>query len=157
MSGSSITLTFSLDAAKLDAVLTALGVSIPSPAAEPAGGAPAATDTGASQQAGSFMNPAGLAVIDAAGAAIVADPRNASAKTMAALRLLASKPNLSEAELLAVVGAGTLAGNKAATTKRVQVVIGGKTGAVLYRVESGKIVMAEETRRSLARHFGFRV
>jgi hypothetical protein len=103
------------------------------------------------------MNPAGLAVLDSAGAAVTADPRNASAKTMAALRLLASKPNLSEAELLAVVGARTLAGNKAATTKRVQAAIGGKTGAVLYRIENGKVVMAEETRRSLARHFGFKV
>ena len=103
------------------------------------------------------MNPAGLAVISAAGAAVIADPRNASAKTMAALRLLASKPNLSEAELLAVVGAGTLAGNKAATTKRVQAAIRGKTGAVLYRIENGKVVIADETRRSLARHFGFKM
>src|SRR4051812_7137576 len=98
--------------------------------------------------------PSGLAVIDDAGAAVVADPRYISLRTLAALRLLASRPNLDEREVLAVVHASTLAGNKAALTKRVQAATGARTGAVLYRIENGRVVMAEATRQSLARHFG---
>lgn len=161
MSGS-ITLTFPVDDEKLAAVLAVFGVlptggtRNPTLPSVPITAIPAAPSADGSPQVRSFMNPAGLAVIDAAGAAVIADPRNASAKTMAALRLLASKSNLSEAELLATVGADTLAGNKAATTKRVQAAIGSKTGAVLYRIENKKVVMADETRRALARHFGFK-
>jgi hypothetical protein len=163
MSGS-VTLTFPADSAALTAVLAVLAtlgvpapaagasVPVPIPAAPPA---PAAGETVAPPPAGSFMDTTGLAVIDAAGAALIADPRNASAAYLAALRLMASKPDLSEDELLAVVGAATLAGNKAATTKRVQGALGGKLGAVLYRIENKKVVLANATRQALARHFGF--
>jgi hypothetical protein len=102
------------------------------------------------------MDATGLAVLDAAGAAVVAHPKNASEKTLASLRLLASKSDLSEDELLAVVEAPTLAGNKAALTKRVQQALGGTSkGAALYRIKDGRVVMAEATQQALARHFGF--
>jgi hypothetical protein len=107
-----------------------------------------------SSSVASYVDPSGLAVLDAAGAAVVADPRYASLRTLAALRLLASRPDLDERALLAVVHASTLAGNKAALTKRVRAVIGATTGAVLYRIENGKVMMAGATRQSLARHFG---
>jgi len=165
MSGS-ITLTFPADPAVLAAVLTVLAArGVPAPAVDtslpmPIPAAPPSSTAGETvppPSAGSFMDKTGLAVLDAAGTAQIADPRNASAAYMAALRLMASKPDLSHDELLAVVGAATLAGNKAATTKRVQGVLGGKLGAVLYRVENKKVVMADATRQALARHFGFKM
>jgi len=166
MSGS-ITLTFPADAATLAAILTALGVSLP-PAAAPLpesaphapANPPAPTYTAAIANTvsppsdGSFIDHTGLAVIDAAGAAVIADPRNASAKFIAAVRLIVSKPDLTEDELLATVDASTLAGHKAASTKRVQRVLGGRRGAVLYRIQNGKVVMADPTRKSLAAYFG---
>ncbi len=132
---STITLTFDLDDPRLTPVLAVLlGVlGASSTAIRPP------------RQDGSYMNPQGLAVIDDLGATVIANPKNISEKTLAALRLLASKPNLSEAELVV---------DKAAITKRVQAAIGRK-GARLYRIENGKVIMADETRRSLARHFGF--
>lgn len=162
MSGT-ITLTFPADPATLAAVLAALGVDVSSPTAANTAAAqeritaptPAAAETVTPPNVGSFMDPTGLAVIDATGAALIANPRNASAEYLAALRLMASKPHVAEAELLTVVGAATLAGNKASTTKRVQGVLGGKLGAVLYRIKNGKVEMADATRQALARHFGF--
>ena len=142
MSGT-ITLTFPADPATLAAVLAALGVDASSPTAANTAAAqeritaptPAAAETVTPPNVGSFMDPTGLAVIDA--------------------RLMASKPHVAEAELLNVVGAATLAGNKASTTKRVQGVLGGKLGAVLYRIKNGKVEMADATRQALAHHFGF--
>jgi hypothetical protein len=136
----SVHFSLNLDDPRLPAVLTALGMP-------PSTGAPGPA------QKGSYADPRGLAVIDDTGAAIIADPRNASAAYLAALQLIASKPDVTEAELLGVAGASTLAGHKAATSKRVKRVLAGRSAA-LYRTEQGKVVVADATRQSLARHFG---
>jgi hypothetical protein len=102
---------------------------------------------------GGSIDPSGLALLDDRGAAIVADPRGASTKYLAAIRLLASEQNLTEADLLATVGASTLAGHKAATSKRVQRALGGKR-AKLYDIARGQVVMAPQTRQVLARYLG---
>jgi hypothetical protein len=64
------------------------------------------------------------------------------------------KPDLTEQELLATVAASALAGHKAASTKRVQRVLDGSRKAVLYRIQDGKVAMADPTRKSLAAYFG---
>jgi hypothetical protein len=142
----SVTLTLPLDHPKLGAILHLAGVSLPT---QPI--------SGARPQTGSTMDPTGLAILDDAGAATVADPRNATPRYLDGLRLLASKEDVTEAELMKAVGgvpAFKLSGHKAATTKRVQTALGGKTGAVLFRIEGDKVVIAPETRGALARHFG---
>jgi hypothetical protein len=141
---SSVTVTLPLDDPKLPAVLAALGVTNMASPAPPA----------ATTQRGCSIDPSGFAVLDDHGAAVVADSRNASAEFLAGLRLLASRPDVAEADLLAVVGAATLAGHKAATTKRVKRALGGKGGAVLFKIERGRAVMASETRQALARYLG---
>ncbi len=147
-----ITLTVPTDHPNLLTVLTLLGVALPgSSTTTPPAAAPAIP-----LSAGSYADATGLAVLDDAGAAVVADPRNASLPYLAGLRLLASQPNLLETALMKAVGAATptkLAGHKAATTKRVKAALGGKAGAVLFRIEQGKVVVAEETRKALARYF----
>lgn len=141
----SLTFTLPCDHPKLGAVLAVLGISAPS------------QPTSSAHAAGSTLDKTGLAILDDAGAAIVADPRNASPLYLDGLRLLASKDDVTEEELMAAVraiAAFKLVGHKAATTKRVQKALGGKTGAVLFRIENGKVVIAPETRAALARHFG---
>lgn len=141
---SAFTVTLPLDDPKLPAVLAALGLASPM----------LPTVAAAPTQPGCSIDPSGLAVLDDHGAAVVAQARNASSEFLAALRLLASKPNVKEGELLVVVGSSTLAGHKAATTKRVKRALGGKDGAVLYKIERGNAVMAPQTRQALARFFG---
>jgi len=135
-----ISLTLPLDHPKLPAVLAALGFT--SPAALPA-----------IPQTGSSIDPSGLAVLDDQGVAVVAEPRNASPEYLAGLRLLASRPDVTEADLRAAVGAATLAGHKAATSKRVKRALGGKTAA-LFKIERGRAVIAPQTRQALARYLG---
>jgi hypothetical protein len=140
----SFTLTLPLDDPKLPAVLAALDI------ASPASPAPIA----AVPRSGCSVDASGLAVLDDDGAAVVAEPRNASRQFIAGLRLLASQPDVTEGDLLAAVEASTLAGHKAAATKRVKRALGGKGGAVLFRVERGRAVIAPQTRNALARYFG---
>jgi hypothetical protein len=141
---SSLSFTLPLDDPKLPAVLAALGL------ANPASPVPIA----AAAQVGCSVDPSGLAVLDDHGAAVVAESRNASPEFLAGLRLLASQPDVTEADLLTAVGASTLAGHKAATTKRVKRALGGKGGAVLFKIERGRAVIAPQTRQSLARYLG---
>lgn len=153
MSSNSITFTMATTDPNLPAVLALLGIGLPASAMpSPAPGNPV--------PAGSHVDINGLAVLDDAGAAIVADPRNASPPYLAGLRLLASKPNVPVTEMMKAVGAPTpekMAGHKAATTKRVKTALGGKGSAVLFRVAQGKIVIAAETRQALARYFNLPV
>jgi hypothetical protein len=140
----SLSVTLPLDDPKLPAVLAALGLATSA----------APTAIPVAPQVGCSVDPSGLAILDDQGTAVVADPRNASAGFLAGLRLLASRPDVTERDLLTAVGATTLAGHKAATSKRVQRALGGKRGAVLFRVERGRAVLAPQTRQALARHFG---
>ena len=139
----SVTITLSVDDPKLPAVLAVLGLGTPISPAPPA----------ALQQVGCSVDPSGLAVLDDHGAGVVAEARNASAEYLAGLRLLASRPDVTEADLLAAVGAAPLAGHKAATTKRVKRALGGKTAA-LFKIERGRAVMAPQTRQALGRFLG---
>jgi hypothetical protein len=141
---STISVTLSLNDPKLSAVLAVLGLTTLSSSAPLA----------APPQAGCSVDPSGLAVLDDHGAAVVAESRNASPEYIAGLRLIASKPDVAEADLLATVGASTLAGHKAATSKRVKRVLGGKGGAVLFKIERGRVVIAPQTRQALARYLG---
>jgi hypothetical protein len=140
----SLTFNLTLDDTRLSAVLAALGL------AAPVSPAPIA----AFPQVGCSVDPSGLAILDDHGAALVGDSRNASAGFLAGLRLLASRTDVTEPDLRAAVGASTLAGHKAATTKRVQRALGGKGGAVLFKIERGRVVIALQTRQALARYFG---
>jgi hypothetical protein len=139
----SVTFTLPFDDPKLAAVLSALGLTNLSPPGLPA----------APQQLGCSVDPSGLAVLDDRGAAVVAESRNASQRYLAGLRLLASRPDVTEADLRAAVGASTLAGHKAATSKRVKRALGGRT-AVLFKIERGRAVMMPQTRQALARYLG---
>lgn len=138
-------LHFSLDIddPKLPAVLTALGVVLT-----------LQTQTQQAANDGSSVDPSGLAILDAKGAAIVAEPRNASPKYLAGLRLIASDPNLTQASLLKAIGGATLAGHRAATTKRVMRALGGKQASLFRIGADGTIVVMPQTRQSLAQYFG---
>ena len=145
----SITISLPLDHPSLPTLLAALGLggATSLPIAQPG------PDQPTSQRAGSYADADGLACLDDAGAAIVADTRNASQGYLSGLRCLAtSNDALSEHELLKAVGSKTLAGHRAATTKRVQRVLGRR--AFLFHVQDGKIVVAPQTREALRRHFG---
>lgn len=137
-----------VDDPRLPQVLALLGASLASPPAE------GAIETAEKPARGSYVLPDGRAVLDDEGVQVVANPRNASARYLAGLRLLASRADVSETELMKAVGATTLAGHKAATTKRVKGALGGHTGAVLFHVHNGKVEIAPETRAALARYFG---
>lgn len=143
----SLTFTVPIDHPQLDVLLGILRAPVSSPPMAAPG-----------RKTGSTMDLTGLAILDAAGAAIVADPRNALPPYLDGLRLMASKKDVTEAELMTATRSHKsfgLAGHKAATTKRVQTALGDKKGAVLFRIEEGKVVIAPETRIALARHFGF--
>jgi hypothetical protein len=129
-----------VDAAQADAVLQALQQLPPTPP----------------PPAGPFVQQDGLVVLDDAAARVVCDPKNASAEFLEALRLIATRPDLDATDLLKVVRASTLAGHKAAASKRVRRALGGTAGT-LYRVDDGgKVLVAAATRDALARALGVR-
>lgn len=144
------TFTVPLDHPNLAGFIALLGQSAPVQPPAPVA-APLAFPSGCS------VDATGLVVLDANGAAIVANPRDASPRTLEVLRLLATDPNVTEADILTIMNSGSLIGFKAAMTKRVQTAFGGKKlhpGAGLFRVEGGKVVVRPETRAALAAFFG---
>ncbi len=142
----SFTLTLPLDDPKLPAVLAVLDLTSPASSASIA----------APPQAGCFVDASGLAVLDDHGAAVLPaeNPVTLHLNSLPACGCFASQPDVTEDDLRAAVGASTLAGHKAAATKRVKRALGGKGGAVLFRIERGRAVIAPQTRQALARYFG---
>jgi hypothetical protein len=115
----------------------------------PAIWAAAGLDAGAPPMAPPAATPYGLAVLDAAGAAIVAAWRNASSAYLRGLKALAAHAGLTEADLLKAVGSANLIGFRTATTRRAQKATG-RRDVVLFRTNEGVVVVADQTRKSLA-------
>lgn len=142
----SVSFTLALTDPRLPAVLNALGLEAPVPSA--ISSAPLASPVAS-------MDEKGLALIDDRGIEVLADPRNASGAYISALRLMASKSNVSVDELVEALEGTSLSAFQGAATKRVQRIFGGKRGAALYVVDGDKVLLADTTREALGRHFGF--